>query len=85
MPVPARTMLSEAGGSAVIAMLHVIAGEARIYRAARRAALGDRVRGARRRLVRKVPVGPNVLRHGGAPVLHARTGEGILRVGDRRQ
>jgi len=33
-------------------VLHVIAGEARIYRAARRAALGNRVRGARSRLAR---------------------------------
>jgi len=53
-----REWLSETGGSAVIAMLHVIAGEARIYRAACRAALGDGVRGARSRLVRIVSARP---------------------------
>src|SRR3984957_9302321 len=81
---PAGMLLCETGRSAVITMLHMIAGEARIYRAARRAALGDGMRGARSRLVRKVSVGPDVRGHGaGAPLLHARIG--LLCAGNRRQ
>jgi hypothetical protein len=61
----------------------MIAGQARIYRAARRTALGDRVRGARRRLARKISVRPDVLRHRGSAMMsRARIGGGLLRVNE---
>jgi len=72
--------------AAVITMLHVIAGEARIYCTTGRTALGDGVRGARSRLARDASVGHHVhalVRGRREPFFDGRNGRVLLRAGDR--